>query len=652
MKRLLKRHCLVFFLFLSGAGHLHAVAHRPQLVDSLKAELNKNLSDSVRYDVLNRLVGELRFNQASEAYTYCREMLKMGLNGTNIKRRASAYNTSSIVCREIGDHDKAVEYGYKALGLYEDLHDTMNIAGAFLNISTMYKADGDFVKALDLLDKARQYFGKVHNKKGLAYTYNNMATIYREQKKFPEALDYFHRSLALKLELKETKSLGSVYMNIGIVEVDGDQYDSARYYYRKALIICRKTNNLDGVCDVYTNIGNLARTEKKYAQAKTMLDSAYMLANELKIVENVQDIDKDYYFLYKDWGNSEKALEYFDKYLELKDSVLNEKSSKQTADMAARYESEKKDKDIELSTKQSELIQVQLKKDKVFIIGLIVVSLGAILLALLLYNRFRLRQKLNGQLSLVQLEIQEQKKEMTDSIHYARRIQESVMLRQERIKEILPESFLLYLPKQIVSGDFYWMHREKEEVLLAVVDNTLYGVPGAFISLVGINLLNRAVQEEHILDLNELVNYINKGIISTLKQVKGGEKYAEKLHFSICRINSKKRTLECITTNNSIYLIRDNELKELKCSEPGKPELHKVPLDGKEQIYLFTDGYPNQLGGSEGKKMMVRKLQETLLACSGQTMKDQQTMLEEVLYAWKKDFEQVDDILLIGFRPD
>jgi tetratricopeptide (TPR) repeat protein len=618
--------------------------------DSLKKLLTPALSDSGRYKVVAELSMEYLYSKPGEAAFYAKEMLKLAEVLKNERKIASAFTKLTLIYHDLGDYDKAIEYGYKAMRKYEDLNDTTQLAGAYLNLASIYKSKHDYPKSVEVGNKALENFTRVHNKTGIAYAYNNIASVFEQQHKFNEALDYYRRSLKLKLELNNRSHLAGSYINMGIIYLDMDKPDSAFIYYQKALALNREFNNLYGLCDTYIDLGQWATEEKKYGRAEEVLDSAMLMATQLHAMESIMEVEDNYYLLYKASGNPEKALTHYEKYLALKDSALNEKSSRQTADMAARYESEKKDKDNELKAKQSELLEARLKKDTVFIAGLSIAIIGVLLLAMILYNRFRLRRKLNEQLSHLQIQIQEQNKEITDGIYYARRIQESVMLRPESISRILPENFLIYRPKQIVSGDFYWMYKDGNDTLVAVVDNMLYGVPGAFISLVGINLLNRAVREENIKDLDRLVRYINEGILSTLKQMKSGDVQTNRLQFSICRLNVQEQLLECITTSNSIYVIRNGELTELNCKISGVPEMHRITLTGAEQVYLFTDGYVNQLGGKDGKKMMIRKLQETLLASAGDPMAVQSQQLENVLDNWKTNFEQVDDILLVGFK--
>jgi tetratricopeptide (TPR) repeat protein len=641
---------LLVAALLSGLQETAYAKMRDAKADSIRHEYDNAKTDSAKIKWLDALITEIRFTEPSEAYVDAKHLLELALSEGKKGKIASAYNALSIVGRQIGDYDKAIGFAYKSLGLYEELKDTTSIAGCYLNLATIFKTKTDFTKALTLLNQGLDNFRKVKNKRGIAYCYNNIATIYQEQKKFAPALDYFRKACALKIEIGETRTLGSTYLNLGIIMKDLKQADSALVYYHRARMFCLKYENKECLCDVYANMGDLEREQKNYKYAAVLLDSAFLLAKELKVPESMEAVEKSLYQLNKAAGNPEQALIHFERYLISKDSTLNESSSKQIAGMGARYESDKKDKNIQLLRKQGEIALVQDKKQQVFIWGLIAGIAGVILLAVLLYSRVRFRERLNGQLSLVNVQINEQKKEITDSIQYARRIQESILLKPDKVLEILPQSFLLYRPKQIVSGDFYWIHRNKEEVIVAIIDNMLHGVPGAFISLVGINLLNRAIQENPSRNLQEMVRYINTGIVKSLNEMKGTDHYSEKMNYAICRVNTLTKSMECITTDNAIYIIGKNGARELKKGDQQEPVVHSVVLAADEMVCLFTDGYADQLGGKDGKKFMMRNLEEVLVSSSQLSLPQQKEKLETILNNWKERYEQVDDILLLGFR--
>jgi serine phosphatase RsbU (regulator of sigma subunit) len=642
----------LLFLLLLLPGMLSAAPQKKgsARVDSLRERLSHCKNDSEKIIVLNKLQRELRYSETPVAYGYAKEMLELAIKRNNKAQLASAYNDVSVICRQLGDYDKAISLGYKSLGLYEELKDTTDQAGCYLNLATFFKAKSDNRQALTNLNKALPIFQKVKNKRGISYCYNNIGTIYEDEHKDSLALPFLRKSLELKAELKDLMGMGTVYLNIGIVQQDLHQLDSAALNFAKAKVLCKNVNNLDGLSTLYINLGVLEQEKKNFKLAQVMLDSALLIAQKLNGVDLLEGSYKALYLLSEASGNSEKALGYFEQYLIFKDSTLNEASSKLVADMGARYDSEKKDKDIQLLTKQNEIGTVEDRKQRIFIAGLAAIIIGVVLLALLLYARYRFRRKVNGELSHVNHQINEQKKEITDSIQYARRIQESILLRPEKVKEILPQSFLLYRPKQIVSGDFYWVHQERNEIIVAVVDNVLHGVPGAFISLVGINLLNRAIQENVSRELSDMVRFIQEGIAQTLQQMQGTENYARNLQYAICRLNVNTRRMECISTGNPIYVINEKGPLILKRGEGSRPEVHQLTLETGDTVCLYTDGYADQLGGKDGKKFMMRNLEQLLIDASGKAMDEQKQLLDQTLNQWKAQYEQIDDILLIGFR--
>jgi tetratricopeptide (TPR) repeat protein len=651
MKKVVRIRWVCVFLFLiQGMGaELHAKTTSTK-EDSLRHCLSIARTDTEKIQLLKTLIAETRFSNTGEALTEAKQMLELALQGKNMKTIASSYNTIGIVSRQIGDNDKAIGYVYKCLRLYEQMKDTANLAGSYLNLASCFNAKGDDDKALSLFRKALEIFNKLHNKLGLAFCYNNIATIYSSQKKNEQALDYYRKSLALKLEIGERKSVGTVYMNIGIVQQNLKLYDSALISYTKSLRFCLAQNNLDGVCNVYLNLAELDIAKKDFKQASAMLDSAMQLATELKGIESLGAIHRSYFHLYESTGKPEQALYHFEQFLIFKDSILNESNTRQVADMGARYESEKREKVIQLLKKESDISQVQHRKDKIFIGGLACAIAGVVLLGLLLLSRFRFREKVNHELSRVNAQINEQKKEITDSIHYALRIQQAILLSPDKILDILPESFLLHRPKQIVSGDFYWIHKQDDEITIAIVDNVLNGVPGAFISLVGINLLNSAIQEKRTRGLNDLRHFINDGIISTLRQVGKTETISSKLNYVICRVNTLTKTMECITTDNPVLVVSSSGIKEYKRGEEAEPMVHTLQLKTTDLVCIFTNGYADGPGEKNGNEFLSHTIGNSLVETAPLSLSAQKKKLETILDAWKEQHELVDDTLLLAFR--
>ncbi|HEX2616566.1 MAG TPA: SpoIIE family protein phosphatase, partial [Flavobacteriales bacterium] len=249
-------------------------------------------------------------------------------------------------------------------------------------------------------------------------------------------------------------------------------------------------------------------------------------------------------------------------------------------------------------------------------------------------------------------------KNVTDSIRYAKRLQESILPPEKRIKELLPESFVLYRPKDIVSGDFYWVERVEDKVVFAAVDCTGHGVPGAFMSLVGHNGLNQAVKEHGITKPSEALRDLNRIAFEMLHKDRD-QFVRDGMDMALCTLDPDDMVLEYAGANCPLYLVRGGEV--LQYSPDKRPiggfELsghdftdHRIELQKGDVVYIFSDGYADQFGGTKGKKFLYRRFRELLLEIHAQPMDRQKSLLMEALNDWKGAQEQVDDILVIGMR--
>lgn len=255
--------------------------------------------------------------------------------------------------------------------------------------------------------------------------------------------------------------------------------------------------------------------------------------------------------------------------------------------------------------------------------------------------------------------VEEKNKDITDSINYASRIQQAILPIIDEIKKVLPQSFVFYRPRDIVSGDFYWFVRKGKEVYIAAADCTGHGVPGAFMSMIGHTLLNEILNEKNITNTGEILTELHKQIRISLKQDQ--QESRDGMDIALCKINVETLLLEYSGAMRPLYLIIDGELKEIKADKfpiGGLQEneemrifkSNEIQLKKGDLFYIFSDGYADQFGGKEGKKFMVKRLKELLLSVS---MFDMETQYNEIVKAfldWLGNGEQVDDILFIGVR--
>ena len=266
-------------------------------------------------------------------------------------------------------------------------------------------------------------------------------------------------------------------------------------------------------------------------------------------------------------------------------------------------------------------------------------------------------------------------KEITDSINYAQRIQTAILPSEDKVKEALPDSFILFKPKDIVSGDFYWINRVGDISIFIAADCTGHGVPGAFMSMIGNSLLNKIVIERNIHATNTILNELKADVIDTLGQTGKSGESRDGMDIAICVWNHENNTLQYSGAYNSMYLIRDK--KENKITESEKVIFHdegliefkpdKQPIgfeEGKidsfseitidlqkgDHIYIFSDGYQDQFGGPKGKKFRPKRMRELVLSLNGKDMSHQKEVFDKTIEEWREDEEQVDDILIIGAK--
>lgn len=255
-------------------------------------------------------------------------------------------------------------------------------------------------------------------------------------------------------------------------------------------------------------------------------------------------------------------------------------------------------------------------------------------------------------------EIAEQKKEIMDSIHYAQRIQKAVLPTDQIVKNSMPEHFILYLPRDVVSGDFYWISPKDDKIIFAAADCTGHGVPGAFMSMLGVSFLNEIMSKNSRLSSGRILDQLRKHVKETLSQSEEGES-KDGMDIALCIFDKQKMTLQYAGAYNPLYLIRKKELMEYKANrmpigihvgEESRFTEHTIKVQKGDCLYIFSDGYQDQIGGDKGKKFLSKSMKTLLTEIHAQPMVKQQEVLNDVLQQWMKGFQQVDDILLIGVR--
>ncbi|HSH66262.1 MAG TPA: SpoIIE family protein phosphatase [Bacteroidia bacterium] len=386
----------------------------------------------------------------------------------------------------------------------------------------------------------------------------------------------------------------------------------------------------------------------------------FCISNELEFKEGIRDAYANQASVYTKLNQFEKALYYTELYNEVKDTLLNKDNFKQVAELNTRYETDKKEKEILLLTKDQELNAKIIKQQQLVRWGLIG-GLGLLSVSVFsIYRRYRFKQKANIILEKQKEEIQQKNMLITDSIDYAQTIQQAVLPTQQEISELIPDSFILYKPKATVSGDFYWINQEHDHLVCAVADCTGHGVPGAFMSLLGYNMLENVIKDSGMKTPAIILDTLNKEVNTRLA---GNDKAEESKHgmdISIISIDKKANRLEYAGAHNSIYIVRQNELIELKADKMGiggnkqtdRTFTNQITdIKKGDMIYLFTDGFPDQIGGPKRKKFYYPPFKELLISIGSLEPEQQQMKLDEKHTQWMGEkMDQTDDILILGIR--
>lgn len=314
---------------------------------------------------------------------------------------------------------------------------------------------------------------------------------------------------------------------------------------------------------------------------------------------------------------------------------------------------------VEDISQKSSTIEEQKSIIWLSVLFLIIVSV----LGGLAYRSYRLKNKAN-KIILNQKEeiekqheiLEEQHREITDSINYAKRIQEAILPPLKLVKGYMPDSFILYKPKDIVAGDFYWMEGVNNLIIFAAADCTGHGVPGAMVSVVCHNAMNRAVKEFMLTQPNEILNKTREIVMETFE--KSDEDVNDGMDIALCSINTETKKLHFAGANNGLYLVRKGELTEIKPDkqpignyQDAKPFTHhELDLQEGDVVYTFSDGYPDQFGGPKGKKFMYKSFRNLLIDIHEKPMNEQHSLLMKTFNDWKGELDQIDDVCIIGVR--
>lgn len=626
-------------------------------------QLMQQLDDKSGIGFCYQYIGNIKDAQGKydEAIQYKLDALKLKEAVDDKQSTASGCSALGVTYVNMGNYLEALNYHFRALKLREEINDKLGISTSLLNIGGVFYGQRNFSASLIYNEKALKLKKELGDKQGEAIIYINMASIYIAQKQYSEAQAFNFKSLQLAEELQDKQGANVGRINIATTYIEQHKYKEALPYLLKALKISTEMGDKANMITSSNSLGNCYEQQKEYSEALNYYTRALVISKEIRFKIEIVEAYRNLASLNEKLGYYDKALRYNRLHSESKDSLLGEESLKQSAELNTRYETDKKEKEILLLTKDQQLKDKTLKEQRLVRIGLII-GLGLFLaLSFLLFNRYRFKQKANLILEKQKQEIHQKNVLITDSIDYAKTIQEAILPDNEELTAFFPHHFILYMPKATVSGDFYWVGKKDDRIICAVADCTGHGVPGAFMSLLGHNILENVVQRDTSVDPGAILSTLNREIVSRFSKGKEQETVKHGMDIAIISIDVKQQQLQYAGARNSLYLVRENQLTELKADKQSTGIVsrdHSMlnysnnihDLQKGDMIYLFSDGFPDQKGGPDKKKFFYQPFKELLLAISKLPVNGQKQKLDATITNWIGDGEQVDDILIMGIR--
>ena len=689
----------VLLLVLTLCRLFSATSQTPR-IDSLKRFIQRAKEDTTKASALIELTRAYLFelNDYNSLNSYNVQQLELSQKLRFKKGIAYSYLNSALFLKSKGDYKAALSFNEKALPLLQAIGNKKGESSCYINMGQNYIDLGDYPKATDntlkgikikeeindlrgastgynnlgniflyqnKFEKARYYQllalnmkQKINDRMGMAMSYNNLGLIFYSQHELDSALMYYKIALKIKEELVDKGALATTYSNIGNIYFELKKIDEALSYQLKSLNAAETGKDKRGALIAYHALGGVYEAKQNFAEAIRYYNLALTISKQIDMKQGVLESFKGLSSVYKASKDFEKSLDYLSLYYQEKDSILNKENFKQLTELNTRYETDKKEKEILLLTKDQQLNAKIIRQQQLVRWGLIG---GLALLSISIfsiYRRYRFKQKANVLLEKQKAEIQQKNMLITDSIDYAQTIQEAVLPTQQEVTALVPESFILYKPKATVSGDFYWLSRVNGKLICAVADCTGHGVPGAFMSLLGYNMLENAVKDLQTAEPAKILETLNQEVNNRLAGNDTGSDSKHGMDISLITIDEKTRMLEFAGAHNSVYIIRNQQLIELKADKMGIGGKQAVTFHNQlfslqkgDMIYLFTDGFPDQIGGPKRKKFYYQPFKELLTAISRLEPEEQRIYLNATHTQWMgAEKDQTDDILIMGIR--
>ncbi len=630
----MRKYFLLLFTVFLIYGAFHAQTEKEN-----KANLSK----------IKRLwaIGEL-----DECLIFSKKILLIPENVKNDSLKGLIFNEMGIAYDYKGEYAKSLASYFKAEKLLLKTKDAKTIAYIYSNIGLVYGVTKKYEKALNYYQKSLKIQKEINDSKGISAVYNNMAIVFMDQKKFEKAIFYYKKSLKIDIENKELIGTMDSYNNLGVCYMKIKQYSKAETYFKKSLEIAKHFNISISIQNSTNNLSTIYLKQDRLIESRKLINEVLKLslkngskANTSKcygILKLISLKEKDY----------ENAYKYLLKELELETELLGKSNFEQIAKLEVKLEYEKKQ---EIEKEKLARSEAEGKVNSILLITTFLILILVLFTSVFLFRKWKATQEQKKEIAEKNNLLNEKNNEIFQSINYAQRIQHALLPSSDKISSIFPKNSLLYLPKDIISGDFYWTFETENFQYIAVADCTGHGVPGALMNMICHNALNRSILEFSAKLPGEILDKTREIVVAELS--KKDENVNDGMDISLLAIDKKNQKIYWSGAHNDLWILKEktNELFEVKAvKQPigkhfqyDKFENNEINCEIGDRLFLLTDGFGDQFGGEKNKKFKNSNFKNLLIEKHKLSLEELCKELKTIFENWKGSNEQIDDVCLL-----
>ncbi|HSH50538.1 MAG TPA: tetratricopeptide repeat protein [Bacteroidales bacterium] len=669
------------------AGFAHYVQN--DFSEAIK-HFEKSLELSITYGfaegeaaALNRMGNTYQLmGQYEKALKLYQQALAINKEIENKQEIARSLTNLGSIYRLFGNYELAINQHLESLNIYEGLQNNEGIAWSALNIARLFKMMKNYDKSIEYINQSLEIYQKIEKDNqvpvGVTLCLKEFGDVYYEMGDFDQAVEYSNRVLEMNKKSGNQLGVANSLSTLGKIYFDAGDFTKSTFFLKRAKVLKDSLNDHTETASILRYLGKINLLDGNVSQAREDLMKSLKFALNQNLKEDVKETYLALSGLYENRDDHAKALEYYKLFTELKDSLNNQKIN----ELELQYEFDKMQRQIEFEQKQKEAEQqARLQKQKIYTWVFVVGFIFLFVFSGFIYKSYKRKKKTNIILTQQKNEIETQKDEIeaqrdfvtkqrdqiahqneiiTDSIEYAKRIQSALLPQENYLEKMLPQHFVFMKPKNIVSGDFFWVTEKQNKIIIAVADCTGHGVPGAFMSMLGVAYLNEIVNNSSKTMPNLILNRLRNFIIRSLHQEYGYSGSKDGMDMALISIDKKTQKMEYAGAYNPVFIFRNGELHEIKGDKMPigihavkvNKEFtnHQFKLQNDDMIYLFSDGYVDQFGGKDGMKLKMRPFKELLANISKKTMEKQHKTLENYMEKWQGDYSQLDDMIVMGIK--